>query len=195
MPGSIPRVKSVEAIRLHFQSHHTVKVISLQTHLPDKQSLRPKAEESCLCLLPRSPVGRWCCLTLQTPPWGVWPARPPAEATTLFSPLQPSWEPLWKSHHCQIQCSFPTSEQVIPIPWTASNLLQVLSKVLTRPLKCSATHVYLLWSFVPFPKKYFQVTQISYFSFRHILIVSLFWYFCLWFFPPSLLLTSLGNEN
>ena len=51
MPGSIPRVKSVEAIRLHFQSHHTVKVISLQTHLFDKQSLRPDAEESWNCLL------------------------------------------------------------------------------------------------------------------------------------------------
>lgn len=52
MPGSIPRVKSVEAIRLHFQSHHTVKVISLQTHLPDKQSLRPDAKEAWICLLP-----------------------------------------------------------------------------------------------------------------------------------------------
>lgn len=52
MPGSIPRVKSVEAIRLHFQSHHAVKVISLQTHLPDKQSFRPYAEELGICLPP-----------------------------------------------------------------------------------------------------------------------------------------------
>lgn len=52
MPGRLPRVKPVEAIRLHFQSHHTVKVISLQTDLPDEQSFRPNAEESWICLLP-----------------------------------------------------------------------------------------------------------------------------------------------
>lgn len=144
MPGSIPRVKSVEAIRLHFQSHHTVKVISLQTHLPDKQSFWPNAEEPRICLLPQ--LCPCCCEMIQnsTPASGFsWEyclldlQHGNHIALSSWATLEPLLTPATAT---LIGVSLLLSMEC-PIPCTASNFFFKWN--VTRPLKCSATHIYL----------------------------------------------------
>ena len=67
-----------------------------------------------------------------------------------------SWATLGNpSEHlpCQAPCGLFTSVYVTPILGTASSLFQVKCKAITGPLQCSGIHSYLLWRFVPFPRK------------------------------------------